>query len=79
MLNVFKKLETEGYPVKEMHHIVFADWELGGMEALAAAGYHNVHVLYIVRDIVAAFVHTGRWPHKHLADVERRFAAFRQK
>lgn len=72
MLEHFEHLEGEGYPVKEMHHVVFADWELGGMETLHARGIRHVHTLYVMRDVMAALVHMGVWPQERRDEMERR-------
>jgi orotate phosphoribosyltransferase len=77
MLKAFERIAPEGYPVKEMHHVVFADWELGGLKNLAAADYHHVHVRYVIRDIIAAFVSCGRWPIERWDYIEPKLAEFR--
>jgi orotate phosphoribosyltransferase len=69
-------LEEDGYPTKEMHHVAFADWELGGVEALADAGY-NGYALYRVRDMIAALVHLGDWPHEYYVEMNRRVELWR--
>ncbi len=72
-----KHLEEDGYPTKEMWHIAFADWELGGTEALSDAGYTNGLVLYRMRDMIAALVHLGVWPAEYYQETNRRVNAWR--
>lgn len=75
MIENFEKMRGEGYPIERMHHVMFADWELGGTEALAAGYIYNVHTLYKVRDIVAAYVYLGLWPQERYDDMVTRFTA----
>lgn len=72
MLEAFGRLEQDGYPTRDMNHVVFADWGLGGIEALADAGYGHVHTLYVMMDAIAAFVHMRMWPEKRYLEMDRR-------
>jgi orotate phosphoribosyltransferase len=69
-------LNEDGYPTKEMHHVAFADWELGGMEALTDAGYQGF-ARYRVRDMIAALVYLEDWPREHYEEVNRRINVWR--
>lgn len=77
MIEAFERLEPEGYQVKEMHHFVFFDWELGGMKKLKAAGYENVTAEYVARDVIAMLVHCRRWPMDRWDYIEPKLAEFR--
>lgn len=61
MLDAFKLMEPEGYPVREMRHFVFASWNLGGLKALADARVRGVYVEYEIPDVIALFVHLDHW------------------
>ena len=73
------RLEEDGYPTKEMRHIAFADWELGGVEALHDAGYKNGFVIYRVRDMIAALVYLNDWPGEQYDETNRRVNAWRKE
>ena len=77
MLDNFGKLEQDGYPARDMHHMVFASWELGGTEKLPAAGYDKVHILFYMLDVIAAYVQQGLWPQERYDEMERRIKAWR--
>ncbi len=79
MLEAFGNLESAGYPTREMHHVVFADWELGGTEALQRAGYDNVHTRFIMRDVMAAYVHCGLWPRERYDEMDWRIITWRKE
>lgn len=72
MLESFKRLEADGYPAHDMHHVVLADWGLGGMEALTEAGYSKIHALFTMQDVMAAYVHIGLWPKERYEEMLRR-------
>lgn len=75
MLEYLNRMWKEGYPIRVMHHVVFADWELGGVRNLDSEAIKNVHTLYIVRDMVAALVYLGVWPKERYEDVAQRLQA----
>lgn len=75
MLEHLNQMWKERYPIRVMHHVVFADWELGGVRNLDNEAIKNVHTLYIVRDMVAALVYLGIWPKERYEDVARRLQA----
>jgi len=77
MLQAFGRLEEDGYPTREMHHVVFVDWGLGGMESLAEEGYTRVHTLYEMLDIMAAFVHIGLWKQERYDEMYRRIQVWK--
>lgn len=54
-------LKEEGYAVHDMHHLILVDRELGGVENLVAHRFEKVHVLFKLRDIIAALVEMGLW------------------
>lgn len=76
MLRNFRGLEEDRYPTRDMHHVVFASWGLGGDRALSEAGYHNIHILYHVLDIIAAFVHMEMWAKSKYDLMAERVTAF---
>lgn len=55
-------LKEDGYAVHDMHHLILVDRELGGVENLVAHKFEKVHVLYKLRDTVAALVKMKLWP-----------------
>jgi len=75
MLEYLDKMWHERYPIRVMHHVVFADWELGGIKNLDDAAIKHVHTLYVVRDMVAALVYLGAWPQERYEDVAQRLQA----
>ncbi|MEK7098777.1 MAG: hypothetical protein AAB908_02645 [Patescibacteria group bacterium] len=77
MITAFERMESDGYPTMYMDHVVFADWELGGLTNLHKKGYEKIHVRYVIRDIIAAFVHIGRWPKERWDYIEPKLAVFR--
>lgn len=76
MLEAFERLTQDGYPTREMHHIVLADWGLGGMQALADAGYPHVHTLFTMQDAMAAYVHMDIWPQERYTEMDKRIRAW---
>lgn len=55
-------LKEDGYPVKDMHHVILVDRELGGIENLRANGLERVHTMFKLKDMVAALVEMELWP-----------------
>jgi orotate phosphoribosyltransferase len=77
MIEAFDRIAPEGYPVKDMQHFVFFDWELGGMRHLEDAGYKNVKAEYIARDVIKLLVDIGRWPQEYWDYIEPKLAEYR--
>jgi len=75
MIEHLNQMWKEGYPIRVMHHVVFADWELGGIKNLDAAMIKHVHTLYVVLDMVAALAYLGIWPKERYEDVAERLQA----
>lgn len=69
-------LEQDGYPTRVMHHIAFADWELGGADTLRGAAY-KLHTMYLVRDMLAALVQMDIWPRERYQEMDRRVNRWR--
>lgn len=72
-----ERLGEDGYPVKDMYHIVLVDREQGGVENLVKHGYKNVRVIYTLTDIAHALGYLQVWTPKEVADVERELAELR--
>jgi len=73
LLENIARLEEDGYPARAgMHHFIVVDREQGAGEGLRRAGVKHVHVLYTLRDIIAAFVHLnlGEWQQCHCYEIE---------
>jgi orotate phosphoribosyltransferase len=66
MLTYLERMEPEGYPIRDMDHVVFASWELGGIMNLAKAGITNVYVMYSIPEVIALFVELKHWPAERL-------------
>jgi orotate phosphoribosyltransferase len=77
MLQNFEHLEADGYPTRDMFHVVFASWDLGGFDNLAEQGYDKVVVLFSMLDIIATYVHIGLWPQERYDEMDRRIKAWR--
>ena len=79
MLENFERLEADGYPTRDMFHLVFASWHLGGEENLKEKGYDKVVVLFSMLDIIAAYVHIGLWPKYRETEMSLRINAWRNE
>ena len=56
-----ERLEADGYPTKEMHHLIFVNRQQGAIPKLQAAGFKNLIVAYNLLDITFAFHQLKLW------------------
>lgn len=71
------RFAEDGFPIKEMCHIIVVDRQQGGIERLAQHGMSNVAVLFNLLDLTHAYRELGLWPAVAVEMVEREIAEHR--
>lgn len=78
LCNAIQHLGEDGYPVHDMNHLIFVDWEFGGPELLRSKGYPKVTSLFKMRDVAYAYQHMGIWDASMVAKVNATVAKGRE-
>lgn len=69
LLEKIEQLEEDGYPTKEMLHLVFIDRGQSGLQRVRSAGYRGEAVFDLL-DLVSAFGELGLWEPEQVQAVE---------